>query len=50
MGTRDGVPMGDWFRGLELLLWAGVVGLEMAGISHRAFTNTTSIIHPGTEA
>lgn len=35
MGIRDGVsmgePMGDWLRGLELLLWAGVVALEVAG-------------------
>ena len=35
MGIRDGVPVGDWFRGLEVLLWAGVVGVDVAGMPHR---------------
>lgn len=35
----SGVPMGDWLRGLELLLWAGVVRLDEA-IAH------SSIPHP----
>ena len=45
MGITDGVPVGDWLRGLELLLWLGVVGLDVAGLSHAHSPKP----HPSTE-
>ena len=44
MGIKDmpDMPVGDWLRGLELLLWAGVVRLDEARMSQCAFIDTAS--------